>query len=563
MKGDTMLHQQCCRYAEGVRYLEVKRSGSLLLLLAFIAVAAIGCGQESRDQGIHANLNALGLGDGGARGADGDGAPKVWVESGKLQGKLVGTTREFLGIPYAKAPVGKLRFAPPRPAEYWKETRDATAFGPSCPQNAGALSTSGAQSEDCLTLNVFSPASEEAKRAYTRRAALPVMVFIHGGAFVSGGSSQYDAQKLSEAGHLVVVTVNYRLGVLGFLAHPELDKSRAPYSPSGNDAIRDQQLALLWVQRNVGAFGGDASNVTIFGESAGSASTCIQMVSPISRYLGHRFIMESGVCIGGLKVNDKATADTLGTALGNEICAGETDVIACLRSKSAQELIVWRKDTGLFGAGWGPSYNPKDPVLPAKPADLIANGNYNKGPIIVGTNKNEWGLFQLIGISPNIASAAQFGAVVDAQFGAASPLVKAHYAVKSDAEANAVFVRLMTDTTFRCPTRGLARLTTAKGSDVYLYSFEEGYAMHAFELPYVFGSPNPLLAPVLVESLRAAIQGYFTQFAASGDPNRQAQPTWPVYDPVNDPYMTLKETSEAGSGLSKDDCDFWDSLASG
>jgi para-nitrobenzyl esterase len=521
-----------------------------LSILGLIGFGA-GCSDDTGD--VYRSVNAIEANAGECE----QSGTTACVASGKLQGTLVGTTREFLGIPYATPPVGELRFAPPEPVEPWTGVRQATAIGPSCPQNTGAFAPPGTQSEDCLTLNVYTP--QDAKRVKTRLKGLPVMVFIHGGAFVSGGSILYDSQKLSEVGHLVVVTINYRLGALGFLSHPDLDQTRPFDQPSGNDAIRDQQMALRWVQGNIGAFGGNASNVTVFGESAGSMSTCLQMVSPLSRDLAQRFIMESAVCIGGLPVIDKASADAIGAAIGADLCPGEADVIACLRAKPTADLVAWRKDAGISGAGWGPVYNAADPVLPAKPITLVRMGIYNKGPIILGSNKNEWRLFQAIGLDRPVSTIAEFNAALDKTFGEAAGLVKSYYTVASDAEANTVYIRLMTDSVFRCPARQLARLTSVQGSIVHLYSFEEGVAMHASEIPYVFGNPSQL-APVLVEPLRAAVQGYFTQFAKIGDPNGKGQAYWPAYNLITDQHMTLKAESEVGSQLSQSDCDFWDLL---
>jgi para-nitrobenzyl esterase len=477
--------------------------------------------------------------------------PVVKIDSGKIQGKVVGETAEFLGIPYAKPPVGELRFAPPQPVERWKGIRDATAFGLGCPQDSMLLGPLP-HDEDCLTVNVFAPWNAR------KSDRLPVMVFIHGGAFVGGASYQYDGQSLSEAGHVVLVSMNYRLGALGFFSHPALDATRPADAPSGNDGLRDQQLALDWVQRNIRAFGGDPSNVTIFGESAGSMSTCLHMVSPTSRDFGRRFIMESGVCVGGLPLLDKAGANAVGVALGEAFCAGAGDVIACLRSKSADELASWGKELGISGPGWAPSYSPDDPLMPAHPAQLIADGDYHHGPMVVGTNRNEWGLFQL-GTGP-IQTAADFAAAVDAQFGPIAPLVKSQYVVSSDAEANPVYIRLMTDVLFRCPTRTLARAVTSQGSSVYLYSFEEGMAFHAFEMSYVFG-PQFGFEPTYVESTRTAMQSYWTHFAFRGTPNARSLPAWPVYDMAGDHHMILKTPLEAGAGLEKSDCDFWDVLA--
>jgi para-nitrobenzyl esterase len=480
-----------------------------------------------------------------------DDAPLVKIDAGKLRGKVVGETAEFLGIPYAKPPVGELRFAPPQPADDWHGIRDATAFGPGCSQDS-VLMGPLPHDEDCLTLNVFAP------RGAKKSDRLPVMVFIHGGAFVGGASSQYDGQSLSEAGHVVVVTMNYRLSALGFFSHPALDALRPANAPSGNDGIRDQQLALEWVRRNARAFGGEPSNVTIFGESAGSMSTCLHMVSPTSRSLGRRFIMESGVCVGGLPLLDKAGANAVGATLVDALCAGAADIVACLRSKSADELAAWGRDLGISGPGWAPSYDPNDPLMPAHPAQLIAQGNYNHGPFVVGTNRNEWGLFQA-GTGP-IPNAAAFSAVVDAQFGPIAPLVKAQYVVGSDAEANPVYIRLMTDVMFRCPTRTLVRSATAHGSNVHLYSFEEGMAFHAFEMSYVFG-PQFNFEPSYVDSTRITMQAFWTDFAADGNPNARSLPMWPAYNLTSDQHMVLKTPFQASSGLAASDCDFWDALA--
>jgi para-nitrobenzyl esterase len=477
----------------------------------------------------------------------------VRFSSGSVRGKLEGPTREFLGIPYGKAE----RFAAPQPADAWSDERDATNHGPSCAQSMGTLSPMvGGFDENCLTVNVYTPQS-------TAAGGLPVYVFIHGGAFISGGSVQYDGQKLSERGPLVVVTLNYRLGVLGFLSHAGLDAARGE-APAGNDGIRDQQLALRWVQSNIAAFGGDPSKVTIAGESAGAMSACLHLVSPLSRELGQRFVFESGVCMGGTLLANKASADKLGKELSDELCAGQPDLLQCLRAKPLQELTDWRRNATMFGAGFAPVVNPADPLLPDLPPKLIEAGNYNKGTVLAGSNLREWGLFQLIG-SAKPATIADFNAAVDSQLGAqlgaaGLPLVKEHYKPASDAEANDVFVRLMTDAAFRCPTRTLARLASSKGSKVFLYSFEQGNAFHAYELPYVFGNPNALLAPVLDEPTLAALQGFWMQFATTGDPNGRVQPTWPAYEAGSDQHMALSSTSQAGSGLSKADCDFWDSL---
>jgi para-nitrobenzyl esterase len=490
----------------------------------------------------------------GAVAADG---LTVAFGAGRVKGKLVEKTREFLGIPYAKPPVGALRFAAPQAVDPWMGDKDASMHGPSCAQSMGTLSPTNGLSEDCLSLNVYTPQMPPA-------TGLPVYVFIHGGAYISGGSFQYDGQKLSERGPLVVVTINYRLGPFGFLSHAGLDATRAG-EPSGNDGIRDQQLALKWVKSNIAAFGGDPTKVTVAGESAGSMSACIHLVSPPARELAQRFVFESGVCTGETLLKKKADGDALGKMLSDELCAGQPDPVACLRAKPVMDLADWHKDSTLFGAGFVPVYNPADPLLPDNPAKLVDAGNYNKGPILLGTNLREWGLFQSLG-SAKPATIAALDMAIDMQLGAqigaaGAAAVKAHYKPATDAEANDAMIRLMTDSAFRCPTRSMARLVTKKGSKVYLYSFEQGQAFHAFEIPYIFGNTNPLLAPMLDEPTLATMQGFVMQFATTGDPNGRGPLMWPAYDEASDQNMSLKTESAAGTGLAKADCDFWAGLA--
>ena len=459
---------------------------------------------------------------------------------------MKGGTRTFLGIPYAQPPVGELRFAAPEPVTHWAGVLQASAFGPSCVQPAGALSAPGDQSEDCLSLNVYSPAK-------TPKQGAPVMVFIHGGAFVSGGSSQYDGTRLAEEGNAVVVTLNYRLGALGFFSHPDI-------VDSGNAALQDQQLALHWVKDNIAAFGGDPDNITLFGESAGSASVCTQMVSPGAAGLANRYIMESGVCIGGLQFLSQAQAQAISTGLSASLCGDAVDTVACLRELDPNAMVNWGTELSLFGAGWAPTVIADSTTLPAAPLALFMTGQYHPGAVILGTNQNEWGLFQLIRSAASVSSVAELTAVIDGLFGPAAPYVKAQYLPASDEQANAELIRLYTDTVFRCPTRSLARMLSAQGTPVWLYSFDEGLAYHAMELPYVFGKPNPLLAPELVETLRASVQGYWTGFAANGDPNQDGQPMWPAFDMLGDQHMSLQTVSEADSHLAKSACDMWDLL---
>lgn len=529
------------------RFLSVLRVGALPMMLSGVAGGCADEGAIADEVGVS---QAALLATTGAATESNDGLT-VRVKQGRLHGKLEGDTRLFLGIPYAKPPVGELRFALPQAADGWKGVREAVEFGPVCPQPPGALGAPGVQSEDCLSLNVYAP-------QVAKKDKLPVMVFIHGGAFVSGGSTSYDGVKLTEEGDVIVVTLNYRLGALGFLAHPGLDDERSKHEPSGNDAFRDQQVALSWVRKNIDAFGGDEKNVTVFGESAGGMSACLHMVSPSSKKLGDRFIIESASCVAGMPIIKKDAAQTIGQNLASALCAEAADPIACLREKPASEIVAWGASSGISGAGWGPVINPVDKFLPAHPIGLIALGLHHEVPFIIGSNTNEWALFQAIGLSPVVPTVAAFDAAVEAQFGPVAPLVKLQYPVASDAAANPTFVRLMTDAVFRCPARMLSRLTGLHGTPSYLYSFDFGPAYHAFELPYVFGNPNPRLgAPTLVEPLRETVQSYWTQFAKAGDPNIEGQPTWSTHNAVTDKHMSLKVESAEGTGLARPECDFW------
>jgi para-nitrobenzyl esterase len=529
-----------------------------MLCLGIVGIS-VSC-SDNDSQGVGAPVGP----DGSSMGSDaGPDAPsddadvrpcRLTLPLGQVNGELVESTCQYLGLPYGKPPVGPLRFAPPEPAGGWEGVRDATAFGPSCMQRASVVPGGSNMSEDCLSLNVYAPASASAEK-------LPVMVFIHGGGYTLGGSSAYEGRLLSQRGPVVVVTINYRLGALAFFAHPALDEER-PSAPSGSDGIRDQQLALRWVKDHIAAFDGDPDNVTVFGESAGSGSASLLLVSPASRDLANRFILESGVSIGsGFGTTSRDAGYTLGTAMASALCAGAPDVIACLRAKPAEELVDWTGGaTGPFGAAWAPVIEGRaGGVLPDTPQNLIVNDDYNRAAtIIAGTTKNEWGLFMqpILGGMP-LTTIAEFKANVAAQFGPRAPEVEAQYPVASDAEANDVYIRLVTDMVFRCPTRLLARLTTARGSKFFLYSFEEGAAYHADELAYVFGTPG-FFGMEPVPALVSAVQGYWTGFAKTGDPNGPERPLWPAYETSTDQHLVLKNPPYAGSGLAKSECDFWD-----
>lgn len=527
-----------------------------------VFVGSVGVALLAAQGGIACGPSPIG-GTGGTGGSS--NACVETLTQGAISGKAVAATCEYLGVPYAAPPVGALRFMPPEPASAWSGVLNATSFKPWCIQSAPPP-LGYVQSEDCLYLNVYTP-----KAAPTK--PLPVMVFIHGGGFKAGAGSIYDAQSLSERGPAVVVTINYRLGPLGYLALPELDAQR-PNTPSGSDGIRDQQLALAWVKNNAEKFHGDPANVTVFGESAGSHSTCIHLVSPKSQGLAQRYIMESGfLCTVPEAVLTQQQAYSVGSAFAQTFCPSG-DVVACLRKADPVALSAYvpKTPTNQLGIDFIPIVDGPGGVLPEHPQKLIEDGQYNRdAAIIAGTNKYEWGLFDSPLYTPTTVTA--LNQAIDKTFGCATatgpctsiaPEVKALYPAANDAEAQRVFDTLMTDYLMRCRTRDLARATAPQGSRFFLYSYDVGRAYHADELLGLFkvdviaSGLLSLGATIPSPDFQATMQGYWTRFAATGDPNGGSAPAWPRYDLASEPHLALMDpTPAAGANLQKAQCEFW------
>jgi para-nitrobenzyl esterase len=508
------------------------------------------------------------------------------VTQGAMSGKLTGKTCEYYGIRYAAPPVGTLRFAPPQQAANWNGVLDATKAGNSCIQGASipGLGATGASGEDCLFVNVFTP-----QAAATQ--PLPVMVFIHGGGFSIGSGSPYDSQGLSEDGPTVLVTLNYRLGALGYLALPELDATR-PAAPSGSDGIRDQQLALRWVKDNISVFHGDPGNVTVFGESAGSISTCMHVVSPGSQGLARRYILQSLPCIGpGGFVGTKADRYDLSTQLVGAMCPNVLDggpgALDCLRTTDAAKIMSWVPTTppapGSFasltgnalGAPFYPVVEGAGGVLPDLPANLIKSGQFNKdAAIIAGTTKNEFGLFVYLGMLASslgvpgptnvvVKSVAELDQDLQAVFPSHAAQIEQQYPA-TDATAQQVLIDIVTDYAFRCPTRDFARLTMAHGtSEFYLYTYDYGRAYHSDDLLAVFNVAGLSLigGTVPTPALASDMKGYWTRFAATGNPNGAGAVPWASYSASAEPYMVLNDPPHADAHLVQAHCDFWDGLS--
>ncbi len=456
----------------------------------------------------------------------------IATADGVVQGKAVGGTDEFLGLPYAAPPVGPLRWQPPQPASRWAGVRQATAFAPHCPQppsDFGVASTS----ENCLYLNVYAPA-----RAASLRG-LPVMVWVHGGSLLVGESDDYNPAALVRHG-VVVVTINYRLGALGFLADTAL--ADRPGGPSGDYGLMDQQAALRWVQRNIRGFGGNPHNVTLFGESAGGLSVLSQLASPAARGLFDRAIVESGTY--DLAQAPLATAEKAGQAFVAKVGCS-TNTAACLRSLPVSTVV----DNENFG-GYDPDIDGS--VLTQSIGTALASGQFNHMPVIIGTNHDEWRLF--IALDGETVTAANYQASIAATLGvssSAAAVIAAQYPLSGYASPPIALGAVGTDAIFACPAL-TAEQSLSKYVPTYAYEFNDENAperflppasfpygaAHASEIQYLFKlptapQPGTLSAPQL--RLAAAMKQDWTSFARRGFPAFG----WPAFNSASPRWLSL------------------------
>jgi para-nitrobenzyl esterase len=472
------------------------------------------------------------------------GAPAetVMTTSGLVRGALAGTTLSYKRVPFAAPPIGELRYAPPQPAACAEGEIDATALGPACPQLDDGTYVGD---EDCLQLNIWAPATAAAPR--------PVMVWIHGGGNSIGSAVYpiYDGLRLAEAGDVIVVSVNYRLGQLGFLA--------LGGDGAGVYGLLDQIAALAWVRDNIAAFGGDPANVTIFGESAGARNVCSLVASPASRGLFHRALMASGSC-RALPTRTAAEAVAMDVAATVGCAAGD---VACFRALSA-ETIIRANASDISGLSSG-AYQPMidGVVQTAQPDDVIAAGGHAHVPFVVGANADE-----TANSAPAITSEAQYEALVRAQLPMAiADMALAQYPASSYPTPRAAYVRLTTDARFVCPSREIARAALkGQGESVYRYFFQYKPTplgtVHGLDVPFVFGTfdaietPNgSTYTPTATDlALSTTFQGYWTRFARTGDPG--GTPPWPTYA-VADPTLVLDVTTSTTNGIRAADCNFW------
>jgi len=473
----------------------------------------------------------------------------IHVEQGSLAG-IAGNDAEvrvFKGVPFAAPPVGELRWKAPKPAAAWETVRTAGKFSANCMQRQAPNSTREV-SEDCLYLNVYTAA----KAAKERR---PVMVWIHGGALTSGAGSLYDGEALAKKG-VVVVTVNYRLGVFGFLAHPELTKE-SDRNASGNYGLLDQIAALEWVQKNIAGFGGDPKRVTIFGESAGSWSVNYLVATPLARGLFQRAIGESG----GEFAPARKLADMEQAGVKFATAAGATS-IANLRAKSAEDIQkIGGFQTAANVDGW---------LLPEDVHTIFAKGKQADVPMLIGSNNDEGTMF-----TPATVKLTSFQDLAARRYGTNADEFLKLYPASSDQEAWAAQAASMRDQTFGWEMRTWARMQTKTGkSKVYLYYFSRvppgkhraSGAYHGSEIAYVFD--NLKVAPFAGgeetpwqdtdRKLAEAMSSYWVNFATTGDPNGKGLLKWPAYKAKDDLSMGFGDQIQVKPLPHKEALDFLD-----
>ena len=492
-------------------------------------------------------------------------ADVVCTEGGAVRGVIDGQTLAFKGIPYARAPVGPLRWKPPEPALSWQGVRDGSRYGAMCPQFVGNEIKG---EEDCLYVNVWRPKSKPAR-------PLPVMVWLTGGgnhSFSGQGSPGfggvvYNGKELVPHG-VVFVSYNLRLGVLGFLAHPALDAERAERI-SGNYGSLDQIAMLQWIHHNIAAFGGDPSRIFLFGTSAGGGNICALLTSPLSRGLFHGVAMQSSVPVG-CEIQTHADAEN-GTgqrvvqALG---CDAAPDIAACLRGKSVTQIVA--AVPGKFSVltrVYGP--NMDGYVFPDQPIKLIAAGRYPSMPVIVGNAAGE--TLEWADSAGPITDEASYEAALDKIFGAeARERIVTLYPASAFPSPRNAFAQVTTDAQFTCESRRVASiLWRVQKAPVYRYLFTHTLendpeqkargAIHTIEHPFLFaweGSYRPTETDLAIQR---SMVDYWSRMAKDGNPNGAGDPEWPVAS-QGDAYLEIGATIKARTGPASAHCEFWDQV---
>ena len=517
-----------------------------------------------------------------SRPADHSGQPVALTRDGLVQGFSAGGVDKFLDIPYAAPPVGSLRWRAPEPPARWHGVRSATTLPPACPQLANSNGPRS-ENEDCLYLSVYVPHGQrrDADWGHGGGRGLPVLFWIHGGGLTTGTGNQHDGTLMATTNHIIVVSINYRLGILGFLALPALSAEASDHA-SGDYGLLDQEAALRWTRDNITAFGGDPRNVTVAGESAGAYSICSLLTSPPARGLFARAVMESGSCIS----TPLASAEQTGTQFAAADGCAQTDptaLLACMRGLTPAELLDNPQYPGADSPTWGGT------ELPADPAVQVAAGKFIRVPLLIGTNHDEGRTFAQ---GLNGLTEPQYEGLIDSQYGANASKVLAEYpfsAFPSPYIASYAVGAVWTDSGFiggigGCAAQNLEQEFRAH-TLTFAYQFDDrnapglndsvpGYmwgAGHAMELAYMWPSFDngiplyPQLTPAQLELSNSMVH-YWGAFARSGAPLVHGQTFWPPYQ--SGQMMSLRQgngsvpISDAEFGA-EHNCSFWDSLPTG
>jgi para-nitrobenzyl esterase len=555
-------------------------AGACGLVLALVLAS---CSSGAPDP---ANADPTATSGGTARaGAD---PTVVDTTAGPIQGTDDGSVRRYLGVPFAQPPVGRLRFAMPQPPVPWTKVRDATQMGPVCAQ-VGPDATKPNGSEDCLYLNVYAPSKS------TGAGGAPVMVWLHGGGFTVGSPNFTDGSQLANLYGVIVVAPAYRLGPIGFAGLDALAAEDEHHS-TGSYGLADQQMALQWVHNNIAAFGGNAGNVTLFGESAGGWSVCAHMVSPRSAGLFQKAIVESGPCNMPLVTPEKSRqqgeqlAEAVGcTAPGLSPTDPPSVDLDCLRAKPVDELLAAIPDDGTFGLHGGTRWSPTIDgwVLDQPIEDAMKDGLAANVPLMIGWNTDEGRLFNgLAYLEPGKPLSVEtyreaFRTLTNGDEATAAQ-IESHYPLINFNNANDAFSQVLGDAALKCPARQVAITLAQQNRKVFVYSFAYANAAetlpiaspngqlgayHSAEVQYVFDQPIRMDDPV-DRRLALDLSARWARFARTGDPNGApyaSDPAWPRFMGSDDPFgggqnIVFGPTNTTGVALDFNTCSFWDTL---
>ncbi len=498
-------------------------------------------------------------------------AEPVMTESGELRGMdwPENETCVWLGVPYAAAPVGDLRWQNPQPMPAWPGVREATEWTNRC-YNTGFWELlnsdpSGAASEDCLHLHIWRPKKE---------GVFPVMFWVHGGGYDGGTANNkyYWGDRLAELGDVVVVSINYRLNVFGFFAHPDL-REEDPNSSTGNYGSLDQVAALRWVHDNIAAFGGDPDNITIFGESAGGYSICTLLVTPLAEGLFHKAIMESGGCMSTGTLEDSYAA---ARSFAEELGCGPDDM-DCMRSVPADKLIG--NISGGLGGGSGFRPRVDDYFMSAAPIDSIRAGDYHKVPFIAGSNRDEFAIMTNLNRKLYYTRPAKYEENIKEELSLSGSELEELMAIYPLSDFNnkpkKAYGRMLgVDNGLACTTYDGLVAVSQQQEDTYHYRYDfDGYifgrwvgSMHSMEIPPIFDSMDRYPISLIytkkrinnVRPLSQIMQGYWINFAKTGDPNGPGLPEWPKYRPETRLQQVLDTTVRTEPDNFQDRCGFWE-----